>query len=70
MYEMRLMFVEEMKENGFDIEIIPNPVFFDEPTKEDIEEGTFEMAEAEENVPEEEQNDSDQEGEEENGNND
>ena len=48
MYEMRLKFVEEMKENGFDIEIIPNPVFFDEPTKEDIEEGTFEAAEAEE----------------------
>lgn len=69
MYEMRLMFVEEMKENGFDIEIIPNPVFFDEPTKEDIEEGTFEMAEAEEDLPEEEEENSDQEGEEENGNN-
>ena len=48
MYEMRLAFVEEMKENGYDIEIIPNPIFFDEPKKEDIEEGTFEEAEAEE----------------------
>ena len=56
MYEMRLMFVEEMKENGFDIEIIPNPVFFDEPTKEDIEEGTFEAAEAKEEAPTEEEN--------------
>ena len=52
MYEMRLSFVEEMKENGFDIEIVKNPIFFDEPTKEDIEEGTFEAAEAEE-APEE-----------------
>lgn len=48
MYEMRLNFVEEMKENGYDIEIIPNPIFFDEPKKEDIDEGTFEEAEAEE----------------------
>ena len=54
MYEMRLAFVEEMKENGYDIEIIPNPIFFDEPKKEDIEEGTFEEAEEEE-APEEEE---------------
>ena len=54
MYEMRLAFVEEMKENGYDIEIIPNPIFFDEPKKEDIDEGTFEEAEEEE-APEEEE---------------
>ncbi len=54
MYEMRLKFVEEMKENGFDIEIVPNPVFFDEPKEEDVEEGTFEEAEEEEEAPAEE----------------
>ena len=48
MWEMRLSFVEEMKENGINIEIVRNPVYFDEPTKEDIEEGSFESAEAEE----------------------
>lgn len=53
-YAERLRFVEEMKENGFDIEIVPNPIFFDEPKKEDIEEGTFESKEAEEEeLPEE-----------------
>ena len=54
MWEMRQAFVEEMKENGFDIEIVRNPVFFDEPTKEDVDNGTFEAAEAEEEVPQEE----------------
>ena len=53
-YAERLRFVEEMKENGFDIEIVPNPIFFDEPKKEDIDEGTFESKEAEEEeLPEE-----------------
>ena len=47
MYEMRQNFVEEMRENGIDIEIVRNPVFFDEPTKEDIETGDFEAAEPE-----------------------
>ena len=47
-YIERLRFVEEMKENGFDIEIVPNPIFFDEPKKEDIDEGTFKSKEAEE----------------------
>ena len=62
-YVERLRFVEEMKENGFDIEIVPNPIFFDEPKKEDIDEGTFESKEAEEeelpeeNNEEEEKND-------------
>lgn len=47
MYEMRQNFVEEMRENGIEIEIVRNPVFFDEPTKEDIETGDFEAAEPE-----------------------
>lgn len=46
-YVERMRFVEEMKENGFDIEIVRNPIFFDEPTKEDIEKGTFEIKEEE-----------------------
>lgn len=66
MYEMRLAFVEEMKENGYDIEIIPNPIFFDEPKKEDVEEGAFEEAEAEEEETPEEN----EEEETDNGNND
>ena len=51
-YTERLRFVKEMQENGFDIEIVPNPIFFDEPKKKDIEEGTFESKEQEE-TPEE-----------------
>lgn len=47
MYEMRLNFVEEMKTAGFNIEIVPNPVYYDEPKKEDIDEGTFEDQETE-----------------------
>lgn len=54
MYEMRLNFVEEMKEAGFNIEIVPNPVYYDEPKKEDIDNGTFEEAEAENEEPESE----------------
>lgn len=46
MFESRQRFVKEMKENGFDIEITRNPIFFDEPTKEDVEEGKFEEAKA------------------------
>ena len=54
MYEMRLNFVEEMKEVGFNIEIVPNPVYYDEPKKEDIDNGTFEEAEEENENPENE----------------
>ena len=54
MYEMRLNFVEEMKEAGFNIEIVPNPVFYDEPKKTDIDNGTFEDAKAENADPENE----------------
>ena len=46
-YEERLKFVEKMKEAGINIEIVTNPIFFDEPTKEDIKEGTFEDNEPE-----------------------
>ena len=48
-YNERLRFVEEMKENGFELEIVRNPIFFDEPTKEDIDDGEFEVKEEEEN---------------------
>ena len=67
-YAERLRFVEEMKENGFDIEIVPNPIFFDEPKKEDIEEGTFESKEVEEN-PEENPEGNEEGGNEDEGNN-
>ena len=67
MFECRQRFVDEMKENGFNIEIVRNPVFFDEPTKEDVEEGEFEEAEAEE--PEASQEETTEEVAE-NGNND
>lgn len=71
MFECRQRFVEEMKENGFNIEIIRNPIFFDEPTKEDIEEGTFEEAEAEETPEEPKAPEENEEKEEkENGDND
>lgn len=52
MYNERLRFVEEMKKNGYELEIVRNPIFFDEPTEEDIEEGEFETKEEEE-LPEE-----------------
>ena len=45
MYEKRMEFVEEMKENGFEISIEKNPIFYDEPDKEDIDNGTFDEAE-------------------------
>ena len=64
-YVERLRFVEEMKENGFDIEIVPNPIFFDEPKKEDIDEGTFESKEVEEEELPEENNEEEEEKDEE-----
>lgn len=45
MYEMRRRFADEMKEHGYDIEIVRNPVFYDEPTDSDIDDGTFKSAE-------------------------
>lgn len=72
-YTERLKFVEEMKEHGIEISITPNPIYWDEPTKEDIETGSFEAAEEQtepesepeedpaesEEVKEEEKNDKD-----------
>ena len=54
MYEMRKRFVDEMKENGINIDIVPNPVFYDEPKDKDIEEGTFDEAEQPEQPEEQE----------------
>lgn len=48
-YEPRISFCDEMKENGFDIECVRNPIFADEPTEEDIEDGTREKGEEDEN---------------------
>ncbi len=67
MFECRQRFVDEMKENGINIEIVRNPVFFDEPTKEDIEEGTFESMEASEEAAEETENEEPEKEESENG---
>lgn len=36
-YEPRIEFCEKMKEAGFSIECVPNPIFADEPTIEEIE---------------------------------
>ena len=72
MYEMRKAFVEEMKENGYDIEIVGNPVYFDEPKDEDIDNGTFEEAEIEDTENNETPEDSEGkpgESEEDNGDN-
>lgn len=68
MYECRQRFVEEMKENGFNIEIIRNPIFFDEPTKEDVDEGEFEEAEPEVEEPSQENPEENKEEVSENGN--
>lgn len=61
MYEKRLDFVKEMKENGYNLEIVRNPVYFDEPEKEDIEKGTFEQEEQEEQKEEQEEKQNDNE---------
>lgn len=49
-YEPRIAFCDEMKENGFNIDCVRNPIFADEPTEEDIEEGTREKEEENENT--------------------
>ena len=68
MYEMRQNFVDEMRENGIEIEIVRNPVFFDEPTKEDIDEGEFAAAEPEEPEEPETKPENDETEDNENGN--
>lgn len=57
MFIARKQFVEEMNEKGYNISCIKNPVYWDEPTEEDIDEGEFEMLEKE-NVNNEEDNNS------------
>lgn len=64
MYNERLRFVEEMKKNGYELEIVRNPIFFDEPTKEDIEEGEFEIKEEEELTEEEDKEEKEDDNEE------
>lgn len=67
MYEMRKRFVEEMKENGFNIDIVPNPVFFDEPSSKDIDEGTFDAEEEQiDNQPDKQPEEQEESGNEEN----
>ena len=61
----RMRFVDEMKKAGFDLEIVPSPIFYDEPKKQDVEEGSFESKEEEEAAPEE----SEEGGNEDEGNN-
>ena len=45
MFEMRQKFVEEMAKNGLILEIIRNPIYFDEPTEKDVNTGEFEAQE-------------------------
>lgn len=51
MFEMRQKFAEEMEKNGLSVQIERNPVFFDEPTEADVNNGTFETAEETEEEP-------------------
>lgn len=54
MFIARNDFVKEMTEKGLTISCVKNPIFWDEPTEEDIEEGEFEMMEQKENNDEQE----------------
>ena len=56
MFIARKQFVEEMNEKGYNISCIKNPVYWDEPTEEDIDEGEFEMLEKENDNNEEDNN--------------
>jgi len=47
MFNARQKFVKEMRKNGFNINIERSPIFFDEPTENDVENGDFEAAEEE-----------------------
>ena len=47
MWEPRQAFMEEMRAAGYDITIVRNPVYYDEPTAEDIDTGEYESAEKE-----------------------
>lgn len=61
MFESRLDFCNEMKENGINIECINNPIFWEEPTEEDIENGDYEEMEVNENESSENQADTESE---------
>lgn len=52
MFEMRQRFVDEMRKNGLNLEILRSPIYFDEPTEKDVNTGEFEAAEAQEQEPE------------------
>ena len=52
-YEPRLEFCEEMRKAGFNIECIPNPIFADEPTEEEINDPELMNEEPEDPKPEE-----------------
>ena len=51
----RKEFVDEMTEKGFTISCTRNPVFWDEPTEEDIDEGEFEFMEEKEGATDDEE---------------
>ena len=52
MFEARDSFCKEMEEKGYKITCTRNPIFWDEPTIEDIDEGNFEFMEEKEGVTE------------------
>lgn len=56
MYEARIDFIKEMAENGIEIELVRNPIYWDEPTEEDIEDGTFDENEDKEDDNNDENN--------------
>lgn len=62
-YEPRIEFCEKMKEAGFAIECVPNPIFKEEPTAEEIEDPDL-LDEPEENSDEGEKKKPDEEEEE------
>ena len=62
-YEPRIEFCEKMREAGFTIECVPNPIFKDEPTAEEIEDPDLLDDEPEENSDEGEKKKQDEEEE-------
>lgn len=62
-YEPRIEFCEKMREAGFAIECVPNPIFKDEPTAEEIEDPDLLDDDPEENSDEAEKKKKDEEEE-------
>lgn len=60
-YEPRIEFCEKMREAGFAIECVPNPIFKDEPTAEEIEDPDLLDDDPEENSDEAEKKKKDEE---------